>query len=1006
MGRGDYCHLTQAGWRHLNAALLDAALQNPKLSFSVGLSVTGIHEETGLHRATVRRIVVNSKETAKFECSSLTALCKLGGYHLQAEDVYCPDKLRGACTALRRAPAEFTQHSVPLTQEPLPAPYRGSGSLPATYNYLVRRPQEKEVGEFTASHRLVTLIGPGGVGKTRLAIQVAGEIGGGFLEGAKFVDLTALTDPAQVLWAVARALWISTTVDTASLDNLALAIGMRTFLLVIDKCEHLLKACQDLAALLIRECPNIKILATSHERLKIDAEYPYTVPRLSFPPSPFGHTLKPGEFKVSSENLVHDQSVELFCARARLVDPGFALTDWNAERVASICHQLEGMPLAIEMAASLKGGMPLEAIDAGLSDLFSLLPENYQNVDPKQLTLRAVMDWAYSHLTPDEKTLLNRLSVFASGWTPEAAARVCQGEDAPGPGLWKLLLALKNKSLLDYEEREGKARYRMLTIVRQYALQKLTSQSDPSDALSCMKEHQQFFLALAEQGEQEIRGSEQVYWLNVLYQEHENMCAALVSCGQVPEGEATRMRLVGALCRFWHETAYFSQGLEWCRLALQNAETFRTLEGRVKVLNGAGQLAANCAEYSAAENYFEQSLALLTHSHDQSGIAACRRGLGLLSYLHGDREKARAAWEESLAVSRNIQDTRGMAEVCNNLGALAVAESRFKEGEAYLSQSLSHYRSLNDRRRIADVQGNLGITYWQHKDMRALDELKENLETCRSIGYYHGSAYALARLGAIYLFRQELTQANAALTESLSIFEAVGDSYAAPLTLAHLGDVARAQGDLHAAQALYQKCLDGREKTGDRIGILHAHLWLGIVARLQRDYRRAQEHSALALSGFRGANDRNSLANVLNSLGLLALDQDDLSEAVACFKESLSLLRELSQEQGTRWEVGDLLDSFALLAAKRGSLSHSASHFEQSAQLWGAERTVRDAFHTGVSLQPSAASLAAMHFCRDSLGAGEWNVCWEAGRNRSLEQAIEYALQNSEEPNTVSSQTL
>jgi predicted ATPase len=322
-------------------------------------------------------------------------------------------------------------------------------------------------------------------------------------------------------------------------------------------------------------------------------EHPYAVRPLSFPASPVGNPMQIEDQGVSSPSPAADQSVELFLAHALLVDHRFVLTSENMKHLTSICHQLAGNPLTIELVASLKGEMTLEEIGDGLRKRFAHLPENSRSFDLDTPALDTVLDWVYGHLAPDEQTLLNRLSVFAGGWTPEAATHVCREEDAPAPELSQRLTALANRSLISYEEIDGAARYTMRFTIREYAQQKLELQPD---AQTYYQAHQKFFLALAEQGERAMDDQDQAKWLSVLKREHANLCAALDSCERTPSSEETRIRLVGALCRFWLKTANYAEGLEWCRLVEQDAETFQRSEGKAKVLNGAKQLASHSAD--------------------------------------------------------------------------------------------------------------------------------------------------------------------------------------------------------------------------------------------------------------------------------------------------------------------------------------------------------------------------------------------------------------------------
>jgi predicted ATPase len=992
MGKRKYCRLTRSGWHNLTEKLVEHAFHNPEQFGSARLNVNALSAASGLHRRTVRAIVNYSEQIAGCECKTLQALCELCGYCIQETDIACPSEARGTCTTPRQSPSTGSQRS-PTATRTSPGGWGSGevGSLPTPRTSLISRPQQKEIRDRFASHRLVTLTGTGGIGKTRLAIQVAGEMQANFPDGVEFIDLTSIQDSTQVPWAVARLLTIPDSADINVLDRLTEALASRTMLLVLDNCEHVVEGCADLASALLRKCKNITILATSHESLRIAGEHPYRVPPLSFPTLPEDHSIrgKRREAPVSPESLLQYGAIQLFYERAQQVDSNFAVNNSNAPALASICRRLEGIPLAIELAAALKGGMTVEMIDAGLSDLLGLLTDGFRDADSRHRTLRAVIDWSYELLTDPEKTFLNRLSVFVGGWTSESAEWICWDEEIKGQGAQKLLLSLKNKSLLEFEEKDGQGRYRMLQMIRAYASEKLT----PSpDAVHVRRKHLEFFLTLAEQGEQGVRGREQADWLNRLNVEHDNMSAALAACDGMEEEAETRMRFVGALCRFWYEAAYFNKGLHWCRLALQHEIASKDTRWRVKVLNGAGLFCCVLADYTAAKRYFEESGSILAKSHDPSGIAASLKGLGMVSLSQGDWQQARRQMEESLALFTAIGDTRGIAELCNNLGALAASENRLADAQDYLVQSLSNYRMLDDQWRAIDVQGNLASVYWFQEDIRALHELEDNLAACLRIGSRHASAYALTKLGDIYLFCNKFTQANEAYTESLSILQEVGDWYAIPLAFANLGNVAVAIGDFSKAQDWYEQCLAERQRAEDRVGILHAHARLGAAARSQQAYERAREHYDLALTGFREIQDTQGIAFVQNGLGSLALRQGDFVEALACFRESLLIYRDRYRELGVRRDVSYAFNNLALLAAAQGMLLNSPEELQRAAQLWGAESTLRETLYASLSLEAHEEPPSEMQACKDALGEAAWNRAWEAGRALPLDQALEYAL--------------
>ena len=411
-------------------------------------------------------------------------------------------------------------------------------NLPLELSSFVGREKElAEVRRLLESSRLLTLTGSGGCGKTRLALA-AGELVEGFEDGVWVVDLAPLADPSLVPQAVASTLGVREQPGRLPTGTLSDYLGSKKVLLILDNCEHLVGACAELAEALLRSCPGLGVLATSREALGITGEVAWPVPALSLPDV---------RRLPDIESLLHYESAPLFVERAAAVRPTFALTEQNAVAVAQICYRLDGIPLAIELAAARAKVLSVEQIAERLDDCFRLLAAGGRTAMPRHRTLHATMDWSHELLPDEERALFRRLSVFAGGFSLEAAESVCAGEDLERDDVLELLSHLVDKSLVVTSDRDGETRYRLLETIRQYTREKL---SESGEAGQVREWHAGYYLALAEAAEPELKGERQVAWLERFERDHDNLRAAMRWLLERGESEKAA-RLGWALWLFW-----------------------------------------------------------------------------------------------------------------------------------------------------------------------------------------------------------------------------------------------------------------------------------------------------------------------------------------------------------------------------------------------------------------------------------------------------------------------
>lgn len=553
----------------------------------------------------------------------------------------------------------------------------------ARTSFVGRERELTEVKRLLAMTDLLTLTGAGGSGKTRLALQVATELVGAYPDGVWFVGLASLSDGELVPQAVAEALGVREQPGRHITEILAEGLCTRRMLLVLDNCEHLLDAAARLVDRLLDSCPHLRVLATSREPLGVAGEANWPVPSLSLP--------EPGR-PLTVEELEGYEAARLFVERVLYRPAAFAVTPENAECVAQICRQLDGIPLAIELAAARVGVLTVEQISHRLEDSLKLLTGGGRTAAPRQRTLRSSLDWSHELLSTPEKTLFGRLSVFAGGWTLEAAESVGAGGVVEEGEVLDLISRLVDKSLVVAETMTGNAsRYRLQEPVRQYAREKL-AESGESDAVR-RRRHAEHYLALAEKAEPELMGERHEMWLERLETEHENLRAALSYAVETGETE-TALRLAGALGGFWHMRGHLFEGRRWLEAALAEKTGPESVRGRA--LSRAAYLEWEQGEYERSISLSEENLALSRSTGDKAGAALALYNLGNAMLHCEEHAKAEAVLEEAVMLQRELKDESGLARALHCLGLTVMARGDFGRAEALYEEGLALSRKMGD----------------------------------------------------------------------------------------------------------------------------------------------------------------------------------------------------------------------------------------------------------------------------------------------------------------------
>jgi predicted ATPase/class 3 adenylate cyclase len=715
-------------------------------------------------------------------------LAELGEYRLK--DLFRPERI-----------FQLSAPGIPSEFPPLRTLEASPNNLPMQPTPLVGREREAgEVAERLRSEevRLLTLTGPGGTGKTRLALQAAADLLEEFEDGVFFVALAAITDPELVPSTIAEPLGVMESAGQSLMESLKSYLRQKHLLLVLDNFEQVLEGASVVGEL-VAACPRLKVLATSRIPLRLYGEQEYAVLPLALPDP---RVLPPVRV------LTQYEAVRLFVERARAIKADFEVNNQNAPAVAEICARLDGLPLAIELAAARVRLLSPHDMLTRLNNRLKLLKGGPRDLPTRQQTLRGTIDWSYELLTEEEKTLFGRLSVFSGGRTLEAIEEICD----PGGDIDALegIESLLEKNLLRREEVVGgESRFVMLETVHEYAREKL-QESGETDAIQ--RRHAEFFLEVAEEAEPKLRGPEQGEWLERLETDHDNLRVAL---RWLLEHERLEMvlRLAGALWRFWYARGYLGEGRRWLEEALALSGEATAL--RVRVLNGAGHLAWTQGDLKQAATLREEGLKLSRQMGDKAGVAASLNGLSFVARMRGEYLAARLLAQQALAIHRELSDRWGIGLSLFLSGAAATFQGDYAAARPLLEEALAVCREVGDLEYISDSLGVLGIMYVNQEDYAAARPvLEEALRIWRTLEDRRGIAKCLSVLGDIALEQREHRAARSRCEEALMMFRDLGDKWWIAWSLEGLAKVATAQKQHTRAVRLFGSAKALRDSAG------------------------------------------------------------------------------------------------------------------------------------------------------------------------------------------------
>lgn len=944
--------------------------------------------------------------------------------------------LDGRYSPARTPPAEAARHNLPVSLT----------------SFVGREEEIEAVRNLLAESRLLTIVGPGGSGKTRLAVEAARSLAGGFRDGVWMVELDRIPDDALVPQAVAGALGVHERRSRPLTESLVEFLRPKEIAILLDNCEHVAGGCAVLFRTLLGGCPGLRVMCAGREALRLTGEVVWRIPPLGSP-----------------------EAATLFVERAKGRRPDFEAFEGD-RAVREICGRLGGVPLAIELAAARVGTLGVEQISARLSDSLRLLTEGDRASAPRQRTLRASLDWSHDPLPEPERKLFRRLSVFAGGWSLEAAESVASGGGIERDDILDLLSRLVGRSLVSCEV-SGEARYSMLEPVRQYAREKLDEIGGEAGSVS--RRHAAWCLGLAEEAEPELMGEGREAWLRRLDAEHDNLRAAFASLLEAGEADAA-LRLGGALGGFWHMRGHLTEGRRWLEAALEVGEG--AASRRKAARSEAVFLGWEQGEFENSLAHGRENLAIARRSGEKSDEALALYDLGMAEIHRGNPKRASVMCERAVALRREIGDEASLARALHALGLAVMAMGDFERAERLYEEALALSRRARDFFTTELVLIGFALSALGRDDYeRARDFCAEIVGLTESVEAKHATAAVLhilasasgsegratraarlwgaaealrERIGAsltpveVSYFERHLAAAKSSIRDDafasawaegrkMDAGEAVehglsGEAVFAERFAARIKALSWASwmaweqgGDFERAAALGEEGLSIARELGDEAGVAAALQNLGVTALRMNDLARAGELLEESLALQRRLGDTLGLSRSLQALGLVAVVEGSHRRADALLEEGLAVTRESNDTLGTVLLMGmgalsalgqkeygrartyceegmalarepELRHGVVFILHAAAALAGAMGEDACSARLWGVAEGIGEAI--GVAL----VSVEARHYgpyiaaSRARLGDEVFDAAFSEGKGMSVEDAVEYAVESED----------
>ncbi len=833
-------------------------------------------------------------------------------------------------------------------------------NLPASMTSFIGREKElKEINRLLATTHLLTLTGTGGIGKTRLALQSAQQNLKEFKDGIWFIELAAITTPEQTVQEVGRVLQVTEKARQPLLTSLKDYLRDKELLLILDNCEHLAQDCAVLATELLSYCPSLKILATSRERLRVAGEINWRVPALSFslPEMELLNLENVQNDEVSNGPLLPD-AVELLVERVQAVQSGFSLNNHNRQAVFELCRQLEGLPLAIELAAVRARVLSIEQINARLSERFQLLTGGSAAALPRQQTLQALIDWSYDLINKKEQTLFVRLSVFVEGFSLEAVEAVCAGDGILPPEVPGLLLELVTRSLVTARHFGQVMLYNQLETLRQYGRSRLETSGTEQ---RWRENHYNYYLGFLIEHQPGFNSGNQKETTELVEREYLN-CRKALTWVLDRQAKSSALTLCEHLFPFWELRSYLSEGkslverslklpgpvekaqqskaliylARFCELqgdyetgltyALECREISRET-GDTSVITANLTLLANLNMWlgnnKVAWDFHNQNLDLQHKLNSELGLAALLANMGRLAMFESNYQIATKFSLESLELYRKIGQDQGLTKTLNTLGIINQHQGNYEAARSYYAESASLAKALGIREMVASTLTNLGTLATQQGNYEtAKANYLESLLLHKAVGNRSFAANVLANLGEISGIQGDYISAQNYTLEALAIKREIGDKFVQAICLNNLGNFTTNQGDYEAALLYCQESLTIRRGLENKLGIASCYTNLGNLASLQADYNTAHEYYWQSLQLQRQIGDTYAIVTGLINLGLLAVRQGQSRQAEEYLLESVQLGHELQNQLG----LANILTVTVILWSEQPGRAVQAAH--------------------------------------------------------------------------------